>query len=117
METTINKEAFPWGGMQIDYQTALRARVTDDHSLNTYQRSQLQAYIAQLGQADQERLYRTIRSVAGAGIGAAIARFLMNAGFTGTVLSGLAGGLIGSAMGRTSRMNPQLTNMFGQPYF
>lgn len=114
----IEKSAFFGQGAFDDPTGDILRRLASDPSLNNFQRSQLRAMVAQLSAAQKDTLRQRVSMVAGAGIGALIARFLLNMGLTGTILTALAGGAAGHLFGRPdSRTNGSLTNVFGQPYF
>lgn len=90
-------------------------KLGQDPSLSGMQKNQLAGMIQNLPQQQLVQLNTLLGNVTGAGIGALIAKFLLNLGFTGTVLMTLVGGAVGGLIGSSRNQNPmQSQNMFGQ---
>ena len=76
--------------------------------------------VTQLSRTQQSGLIQVLKTVAGAGIGAVIAKYLMNFGIVGTVGGSLLGALMGSRAGANPAPIPGTINnsvdFFGRPY-
>ena len=95
------KLAFTAG--DLDY---VRMRISQDPQIGSQERRSLLGQVSQLDAASLSKLEDLLRTVAGAGIGALVARFLLNAGIGGTLLGAAVGGFLGS---------PSRPNFFGMP--
>lgn len=93
----IAKQAFFSGSIVQDN---ISRKLMQDTTLGVAQRAELLRGVSQLPVAQQTNLLQLLSAVAGAGIGAAAARFLMRAGVLGTVLGTVGGALVGSRLGR-----------------
>lgn len=78
--------------------------------LSFNERAHLARGVQSLSEQDLQTLVRMLRTAGGAGIGALIARFLLDKQRGGLILGALAGGAIGRALGQ-----PPTRNEFGQP--
>ena len=94
-------------------------RVMEDGSLSYIDRSTILRYVNQLSPQHKNELSRLIGPIVGAGVGAAIARYLLQMGIGGTGLLSIIGAVVGHSM-TSSPMNAfgQHTDasrdMFGQ---
>lgn len=93
----IAKEAFFSGSIVQDN---ISRKLMQDASLTVAQRAEIMRGVSQLPVAQQTNLLQLLSAVTGAGIGAAVSRFLMRAGVLGTMLGTVGGALIGSRLGR-----------------
>ena len=84
----------PFGDPTDQILTALQS----DTGLGTYQKMQMMAQVAQLPQYQAAQLAQMLGSVAGAGVGALIARFLLGAGTLGTAVGAGMGYMAGNAL-------------------
>jgi hypothetical protein len=83
-------------------------RVMEDASLSYVDKSTVLRYVNQLSPQRKSELSRMIGPVAGAGVGMAVARYLLQMGIGGTALLGIIGAAIGSGLSRGP------LNAFGQ---
>ena len=83
-------------------------RVMEDGNLSYMDKSTLLRFVNQLSPDRKASLSRLIGPIAGAGVGAAIARYLLQAGIGGTALLGIVGAVVGGNMTRGQG------NAFGQ---
>lgn len=79
---------------------SISQRLMTDTSLTVAQRAEILKGVSQLSNPQQTNLLQLLSAVTGAGIGAAVSRFLLNAGVLGTTLGTVAGALIGSRLGK-----------------
>jgi len=104
----------------MDPLTFIAAKLQDDTSLNSIQQQQMLSSVTQLSRTQQSGLIQVLKTVAGAGIGAVIAKYLMNFGIVGTVGGSLLGALMGSRAGANPAPIPGTINnsvdFFGRPY-
>jgi len=105
------------GSGDLDY---IRMRIFQDSQLGSSDRQTLLSGVSRLSASDLSDLEETLRTMAGAGIGALIARFLMRAGLGGTLLGAAIGGLLGLRAGGSSILgNPKhtgRTDAYGNPF-
>lgn len=101
----LRKSAFASSGAAArDY--ALM-RVASDGHLPPDTKQELLAAISTLPEDQVDHLSKLLRTAAGAGVGALVARFLMGTGTTGTVLGGVFGGWAANRMAGPSMLgNP-----------
>lgn len=83
-------------------------QISREQDVDLSLRAKLTAAIARLGGSDLQALTRVAAMAAGAGIGAAVARWLMGKGLLSTVAGGILGGAAGFSFSRPS------TNAFGR---
>ena len=88
----------------------IQTKIQSDPSLNTVQQEELINAAKLLDETEKLTLADILTTVAGAGVGAAIAKFLAKAGKLGTVAGGLAGGLLGSRLGSVPKNIPGTIN-------
>lgn len=99
--------------------TFIAMKLQDDTTMSTMQQQQMLTAVNQLSHTQQSGLAQLLTTVAGAGIGAVIAKFLMNMGIMGTIGGALMGGFFGSRAGRFPDNGPGTINnsvdFFGRP--
>lgn len=99
-------------GSAMDGLNQINAAIMNDPSLSDADKNSLIKMVGQVPYHNLEGLKRIATTAIGAGVGAAIAKYLMGLGFTGQVLSAIVGGVIGRSFG-----GPSVTrNAFGQEY-
>lgn len=108
-----------FGAPMGDPLTFIAAKLQDDTTMSPIQQQQMLDAIEQLSGTQQSDLAQLLTTVAGAGIGAVIAKFLMNMGVGGTIGGALLGGFFGSRAGRLPENRPGTINnsvdFFGRP--
>lgn len=114
----IEKQSF-YTHNDSDATTYIQARIANDYRLSHPQRQYLQGMLGQMSPAHRNALADTLKVAGGAGAGAIIAKFLLNLGFTGTILMSLAGAAVGSMFGGPERnavgvANNNETDLFGR---
>jgi hypothetical protein len=93
----------------------IHSALMSDSSISSGERMTLLQSVAQLPQSDIQLLAKLVRTVAGAGVGAIIAKFLFKAGSGGMLLGGLLGGFAGaSTLAGPSRSGNK--DAYGNPY-
>jgi hypothetical protein len=98
------------------YQGAIQLKIMNDPSLSPQQQQQLMEVVSQMTGAQQYDLAQLLRLVFGAGIGAAIARYLAHAGKIGTFGGGALGALLASRMGPVPSDINNSVDIFGRPF-
>jgi len=119
-EVPHQKSAF-YGVMSQDG-SDIEDRVMADNSLNYMDKTTLLRFVNGLNPERKSSLSRFIGPMAGAGVGIAVARFLLKLGIGGTALLAIVGATLGhnltsgqsNAFGQ--RVSP-MTDMFGQPRY
>ncbi len=79
--------------------------LSTDPSVGFSERVMLQQGVRRLGAADLARLISILRTAGSAGVGALIARFLLDKGRAGMLLGAVTGGLIGAGLSDTRTKN------------
>lgn len=118
-----NKSASYWKSEDHEPQEDIVQLMDRAPGLSYQQKTILSNGVRQLNDAQASQLLRLLLTSGGFGVGALIAKFLMGAGLQGTLIGGLAGGLVGNifaprpavdALGRNSFGR---NDMFGNPLF
>lgn len=108
-----------FGAPMGDPLTFIAMKLKDDTTMSPIQQQQMLDAISQLSHTKQFGLAQLLTTVAGAGIGAVVAKFLMNMGVAGTVGGALLGGFFGSRAGRFPENQAGTINnsvdFFGRP--
>lgn len=110
-------------GAYLDPKVKLEAILNNLPGLSYQQRDIFIAGVSQLSDQQVRSLLQTIMASGGVGIGAIIAKFLLNAGLGGTIIGGLAGGLIGNALApgppkdALGRNSTNHKDLFGNPFY
>lgn len=98
----------------------IQSKINSDPTLSTTEREQLAAMVQSLSSSQQASLSQILQLVAGAGVGAAIARFLLRQGGLGTALGGALGALVASRLGANVGQAVNGVNntvdIFGRPF-
>lgn len=87
-------DAFP----EPDPQEMVLKALNSAQGLSFQQKNVFAQGIQHMSDSDAKRLLQAIMASGGFGIGAIIAKFLMGAGLGGTIMGGIAGGLVGNAL-------------------
>jgi len=96
---------------------AIRIKILSDNSLSPMEQAQMLELVRQLDPAKAFDLKQLLATVSGAGVGAAVMRFLFGTGVLGTIGGGLAGALLGSRLGAgASGMLNNSVDFFGRPF-
>ena len=106
----LQKQAgfYAMGGSDSDPFSAIQARIFSDSTVPSDEKALLMSLLSQLSPHDASRLSEQVAGLVGAGVGAAVARFLLHMGIGGTALLGIVGGAVGSQFGGSPR------NAYGQ---
>jgi hypothetical protein len=107
------KARSPWEADTEDPQDTVRQMLAVVPGIDPSQRYDYMRMAGQLSSSDAQQLMLLLRTVAGAGAGALIARFFLGKGMGKAV----AGALLGGAMARlTARPQKSNTDFYGRPY-
>jgi hypothetical protein len=79
----------------------IQAQLFGDRGMGSAEKASLMQSVGQLSPAQLQTLTQMLRTGVGASVGLLIARYLLRLGFTGSLLLALAGGALGSRMGRS----------------
>lgn len=101
------KKSFYAENDQADPMQFVQARLFADQGMTSSQKSMIMQLLPSLQPDQASQLAQMLRGAGGAGVGYAIARFLLNLGVGGQVLSSIVGGLAGMRFGGLP------TNSFG----
>ena len=92
-------------------------KILGDSSLSAVQKSQLLLAVESLDSSKMNQLKQLVSTVAGAGVGAAVMRFLFGTGRIGTIGGGIFGALVGSRLGpNAGTMMQNSVDFFGRPF-
>lgn len=92
------KQSF-YGMTETNPEDLIESKIQSDTTLPSWMRSQLLQFIPQLSDSEARSLASLLRSSAGGGVGYVVAKYLLGLGFTGRVLSALAGAYLGFMIG------------------
>lgn len=101
-----NQNKFSSLGASQDVLAILNSKIMSDPAMDFTQKRDLMTYIQSLPSHALNQFVPLLGQLLGAGAGALIAKNLLGLGFTGSILSALAGGLIGGNL---------FKNLMGQP--
>lgn len=110
-------------GAFLDPKVKLEALIENLPGLSYQQRDIFIAGVSQLHDSQIRSLLQSIMAAGGFGIGAIITKFLLNAGLGGTIVGGLAGGLVGNALAPSQpkdalgRNTTNHKDLFGNPFY
>lgn len=101
-EKQMGKHASFYGNSSADPASYVSSRIALDSSLGFTEKTQLSGLVDKLSDGQTQELAKLLRAAGGAAIGALVAKYMLRLGLTGTVLSAILGGAIGSAWGNKS---------------
>lgn len=103
-----------------DPMSLIQSKIMSDNTLTSVQQQVMIDAASQMSPTKQFGLAQVLMGLVGAGIGAAVARFISNMGVFGTIGGGVVGGLVGSRIGSepmpsTGDVNNSV-DFFGRPF-
>ena len=107
------KKAFAMPPNDFAIRQMLQSKIMADMSLDYAQKTSLANYVQNLNPQAINQLSPLAKGLIGSGIGAAIANKLLGLGYTGTILFGILGGLIGANVNKPTPPSPNFIANYG----